>query len=165
MVKTYKYTIETSAAVFPRHLADMLTDKFFQNHLISVTDLQNDQHWQGLKQSATYQVQDEQEIEHMAENTPIEALRAALAQQRKYEAENWPFVDERNKPTGSGESITYHLASLYSWSPGYVLSLEPTARLERLEEIWRSFALAGDIIKRYEDATVALLKEREASNG
>jgi len=100
----------------------------------------------------------------MAENTPVEALRAALEQQRKYEAENWPFVDEKNKPTGSGESITYHLASLYDWSPGYVLTLPPEQRDERLKEIWRSFVIAGDIIKRYEDATVALLKEDQAES-
>src|SRR6266496_366278 len=92
-----------------------------------------------------------------------EQLREALAQQRKYERENWPFVDGENKPTGTGESITYHLASLYCWSPGYVLSLPAKERDERLQEIWRSFAIAGDIIKRYEDATVALLlKESEA---
>ena len=99
----------------------------------------------------------------------LEALREALEQQRKYEQENWPFVGEQNKPTGTGESITYHLASLYCWSPEYVLSLEPEARMERLKEIWRSFSIAGDIIKRYEDATVTLLKgdqaESEASNG
>lgn len=89
----------------------------------------------------------------------LDALRKALEQQRTYESENWPFVDEQNKPTGSGESITYHLASLYCWSPEYVLSLEPEARLERLKEIWRSFSIAGDILKRYEDATVALLQE------
>ena len=105
----------------------------------------------------------------MAENTPVEALRAALAQQRKYEQENWPFVDEHNKATGSGESITYHLASLYSWSPEYVLTLPEEQRNERLREVWKTFSIAGDIIKRYEDATVALLKEdqaeSEASNG
>lgn len=95
----------------------------------------------------------------MAENTHVEALRAALEQQRKYEQENWPFVGERNEPTGTGESITYHLASLYQWSPEYVLTLPEQERNERLKEIWRSFAIAGDIIKRYEDATVALLQE------
>lgn len=95
----------------------------------------------------------------------LDALRAALEQQRKYEAENWPFVvGEDNKPTGTGESITYHLASLYCWSPEYVLSLEPEARLERLKEIWSTFSIAGDIIKRYEDATTALLQaESEAA--
>src|SRR5438067_8040379 len=93
----------------------------------------------------------------MAENKHVEALRAALVQQRKYEQEHWPFVGEQNKPTGTGESITYHLASLYCWSPEYVLTLPPEQRDERLREIWRSFSIAGDIIKRYEDATVALL--------
>lgn len=97
----------------------------------------------------------------MAENTPVEALRAALSLQRKYEQENWPFVDEKNQPTSSGESITYHLAGLYCWSPEFVLGLEPAARLERLKEIWRTFSIAGDIIKRYEDATVAFLNEQE----
>jgi hypothetical protein len=92
-------------------------------------------------------------------NKHVEALREALAQQRKYEQENWPFVDEKNKPTGTGESITYHLASLYQWSPEYVLTLPPEQRDERLREVWRSFSIAGDIIKRYEDAAVALLKE------
>ncbi len=89
----------------------------------------------------------------------LQALREALAQQRKYEAENWPFVDDQNKPTGTGESITYHLASLYDWSPGYVLSLPPEQRDERLREIWKSFALAGDIISRYENAAQALIEE------
>src|SRR5947209_8633032 len=91
----------------------------------------------------------------------IEALRAALEQQRAYERENWPFVDEKNQSTGSGESITYHLASLYCWSPEYVLTLSPEQRDERLREVWRSFSIAGDILKRYEDATVALLKDEQ----
>jgi hypothetical protein len=94
-------------------------------------------------------------------NKHVEALRAALELQRTYERENWPFVDEKNKPTGSGESITYHLASLYCWSPGQVLSLEASERDRRLNEIWRSFSIAGDIIKRYEDATVALLEDQD----
>jgi hypothetical protein len=89
----------------------------------------------------------------------LQQLREALEQQRAYERENWPFVGEDNKPTGTGASITYHLASLYCWSPGYVLTLPPEERDERLQEVWRSFSLAGDIIHRYEDATVALLKE------
>ncbi len=97
----------------------------------------------------------------MTENKHIEALRQALAQQRKYEAENWPFVDEKNKPTGTGESITYHLASLYQWSPGYVLTLPPEQRDERLKEIWRSFSIAGDIIHRYESAAMALLEDED----
>jgi len=97
--------------------------------------------------------------EHMT--TQLEALQQALEQQRKYERENWPFVDGENKPTGTGESITYHLASLYCWSPEYVLTLEPEARLERLNEIWRTFSIAGDLIHRYEDATLALLQEQE----
>jgi hypothetical protein len=93
----------------------------------------------------------------------LDALQKALEQQRKYEAENWPFVDEKNKPTGIGESITYHLASLYQWSPEYVLTLPENQRNERLKEIWRSFVIAGDIIKRYEDAATALLQaESEA---
>src|SRR5579875_3687797 len=90
-------------------------------------------------------------------NEQIEALRKALEQQHTYERENWPFVGEDNKPTGSGESITYHLASLYCWSPEFVMSLDPHARIERLKEVWRSFSIAGDIIKRYEDAVTALL--------
>lgn len=97
-------------------------------------------------------------------NNQVAALQAAMAQQRKYERENWPFVDGKNKPTGTGESITYHLASLYSWSPEYVLTLEPAAQLERLKEIWRSFSIAGDIIKRYEDAAVALLEKDKAES-
>jgi hypothetical protein len=107
-----------------------------------------------------YILEHEKGLPHMTENK-LEALRAALAQQRKYEAENWPFVDGHNKPTGTGESITYHLASLYCWSPEYVLMLPEQERNERLKEIWRSFAIAGDIIKRYEDATVALLADAE----
>ena len=92
----------------------------------------------------------------------LQALREALEQQRKYEAENWPFVGENNQPTGTGESITYHLASLYCWSPEYVLlTLSREKLIERLEEVWKSFSIAGDIIKRYEDATVALLKESD----
>ena len=91
-------------------------------------------------------------------NKHVEALRAALEQQRKYERENWPFVGEKNQPTGTGESITYHLASLYQWSPEYVLTLPEQQRNERLKEVWRSFVIAGDIIKRYEDATTALLQ-------
>ncbi len=98
---------------------------------------------------------------HPFNHAAVEALRQALAQQRKYEAENWPFVDEKNKPTGTGESITYHLASLYCWSSEYVLTLPPEQRDERLREIWRTFALAGDIIQRYEDATVALLEDED----
>lgn len=93
-------------------------------------------------------------------NSPMQALRAALEQQRKYERENWPFVDEHNQPTGTGESITYHLASLYCWSPEYVLSLPPQERNERLKEIWRSFTIAADIIRQYEEATLALLEEK-----
>ena len=96
-------------------------------------------------------------------NKQVEALQAALEQQRTYEQENWPFVGEDNQPTGTGESITYQLASLYCWSPEYVLTLPSEARLERLQEIWRSFSIAGDIIKRYEDATVALLKDQAES--
>jgi len=87
----------------------------------------------------------------------LQQLHDALAQQRMYEAQNWPFVDENNTPTGTGESITYHLASLYCWSPGYVLSLPTEERDARLKEIWRSFSIAGNIIKRYEDAALALL--------
>ena len=90
----------------------------------------------------------------------LQQLREALEQQRKYERENWPFVGENNQPTGTGASITYHLASLYCWSPGYVMTLPPEERGPYLEEIWRSFAIAGDIIKRYETATEALLKEQ-----
>lgn len=92
----------------------------------------------------------------------LQPLREALAQQREYERENWPFVGEKNEPTGTGESITYHLASLWCMSPESVLALPPEQRMERLQEVWRSFALAGDIIKRYEDATVALLKQEDA---
>jgi hypothetical protein len=100
-------------------------------------------------------------VNTMAEfnHAAVEALRQALDQQRKYEAENWPFVGEDNKPTGSGESITYHLASLYQWSPEYVLTLPPEQRDERLREIWRSFMVAGDIIHRYESAATALLEQ------
>jgi hypothetical protein len=89
----------------------------------------------------------------------LQQLREALEQQRKYERENWPFVGENNEPTGTGASITYHLASLYCWSPGYVLTLPPEERDQRLQEIWRDFSIAGDIIKRYEDAAEALLKK------
>ncbi len=89
----------------------------------------------------------------------LQQLREALEQQRKYERENWPFLNEENKPTGTGASITYHLASLYCWSPGYLLTLEAQERDTYLQEIWRSFSIAGDIIKRYEDATEALLKQ------
>jgi len=97
-------------------------------------------------------------------NQQLQALQQALLQQRTYERENWPFVGEHNEPTGTGESITYHLASLYCWSPEYVLTLEPQARLERLNEIWRSFSIAGDIIKRYEEAATALLKENQVGS-
>lgn len=90
----------------------------------------------------------------------LEALQAALAQQRKYELENWPYENAGRAPV-IGESIPYHLASLACWSPEYVMSLEPAARMERLQEIWRSFTIAGDIIKRYEDATAALLEARK----
>jgi len=90
----------------------------------------------------------------------LQQLREALEQQRKYERENWPFVGENNQPTGTGASITYHLASLYCWSPDYVLQLPPKERDKRLNEIWLSFSIAGDIIKRYETAAEALLKEQ-----
>ena len=89
----------------------------------------------------------------------IQALRAALEQQRQYERENWPFEDSQ-----AGESITYHLASLYCWSPDFVLTLPHEQMLERLEEIWHSFSIAGDIIKRYEEATEALLKEQASEH-
>jgi hypothetical protein len=89
----------------------------------------------------------------------LQQLREALEQQRKYERENWPFVGENNEPTGTGASITYHLASLYCWSPGYVLTLPPEERDQRLQEIWRDFSIAGDIISRYEKAAEALLKQ------
>lgn len=91
----------------------------------------------------------------------LQGLQEALRQQRTYERENWPFVGEQNKPTGTGESITYHLASQYCWSPTFVLSLPEEERAERLEEIWKTFAIAGDIIKRYEDAATALLSEEK----
>ena len=71
----------------------------------------------------------------------LEALREALEQQRNYEAEN----------TG-GASIPSRLAS-YSCMPPELSSPE------RLREVWTLFSLAGDIIKRYEDATVALLQD------
>jgi hypothetical protein len=86
----------------------------------------------------------------------LQRLREALEQQRKYERENWPFVDDNDESTGTGESITYHLASLYCWSPGYVLSLPPERRDAMLQEVWRTFSIAGDIIHRYEEATEAL---------
>jgi len=89
----------------------------------------------------------------------LQQLREALEQQRKYERENWPFLNEENKPTGTGASITYHLASLYCWSPGCLMTLPAEERATYLQEIWRSFTIAGDIIRRYEDATVALLKQ------
>ena len=92
-----------------------------------------------------------------------EQLREALARQRQYERENWPFVDEQNKPTGSGESITYHIASLYCWSPGYVLTLPDEQKMARLEEIWKTLSLAGDIIKQYEEATTHLLEQENPS--
>lgn len=41
----------------------------------------------------------------------LEALKAALEQQRKYERENWPF-ENGEKPPVMGEDISYHLASL-----------------------------------------------------
>ena len=91
----------------------------------------------------------------------LEALKAALEQQRKYQTENWPFTGNEERPPVMGEDISYHLASLYCWPPAYVLSLPEAERDERLQEIWKSFALAGDIIKRYEDATVALLRQEE----
>jgi hypothetical protein len=99
----------------------------------------------------------------MTTKQPLDALRAALEQQRRYEAEHWPFVDEHNQPTGSGESITYHLASLYCWSPQYVVSLPLEQRDERLKEIWKSFGIAGSIIKAYEEATLALLNDQAES--
>lgn len=88
----------------------------------------------------------------------LQALRAALEQQRAYERENWPMESGK-----IGESITYHLAGLYCWSPGFVLTLPHEQMMERLEEVWRSFSIAGDIIKRYESATEAMLKEEEAT--
>jgi hypothetical protein len=86
----------------------------------------------------------------------LQALRDALELQRKYERENWPFEG------GTwGESITYHLAGLYQWSPGYVLHLSVEERDARLSEIWRSFSLAGDIIRGYEQAAEALLTDAQ----
>lgn len=101
-------------------------------------------------------------MKHVDSN--LQQLREALAQQRKIEAEHWPFVGENDEPTGTGESITYHLASLYQWSPDFVLSLPVEQRDERLNEIWISFMLAGDIIRRYEDATEVLLKSEQSSD-
>lgn len=92
-----------------------------------------------------------------------EQLRAALARQRQVERENWPFVDEKDKPTGTGESITYHIAGLYCWSPGYVLTLPGEQKTARLEEIWTTLSLAGDIIRQYEEATTKFL-EQEVSH-
>jgi len=83
----------------------------------------------------------------------LQNLREALEQQRTYERDSWPFEGGK-----IGESITYHLASLYCWPPQYVLSLPPEERDRRLHEIWRSFSIAGDIIKRYEIASVAVLE-------
>ena len=76
----------------------------------------------------------------------IDGLREALAQQRTFEKENWPFEGGT-----MGENISYHLAGLYCWSPEYVLTLPQERMRERLREVWRSFALAGSIIKRYEE--------------
>ncbi len=39
------------------------------------------------------------------------------------------------------------------------MTLPAEERATYLQEIWRSFTIAGDIIRRYEDATVALLQE------
>jgi hypothetical protein len=62
--KTYKYIIELSAPMFPRHLADSISMvEHLHRVLVSVTDMQRDDHWQGMKQSATYQVQDDEELE------------------------------------------------------------------------------------------------------
>jgi hypothetical protein len=79
-----------------------------------------------------------------------EALQAALNRQRKYELENWPFSGGT-----FGESITYHIASLYCWPPEYVLTLPESEKMERLHEVYKTLALAGDIIGRYEAAVKA----------
>lgn len=66
--KTFTYQIELSSPMYPRMIADILTGQGnFAHRLLSVTDQQRNDHWQGLKQSATYQVRDESEPEH----TPI----------------------------------------------------------------------------------------------
>jgi hypothetical protein len=80
----------------------------------------------------------------------LQPLRDALAQQRDYERKHV-----------NGDSITYHLASLYCLPPNWEYLVERFGGKDaqaRLEEIWKMFSMAGDIIKRYEDATVALLK-------
>ena len=70
--KTYKYVIELAAPAYPRHIADMLLMQgYFVNHLISVTDTQNDEHVYG----PTYQVQDndvpsERVLKHLEDETP-----------------------------------------------------------------------------------------------
>lgn len=51
---TYTYTLETTRPFFPRHIADMLTERNLSRALVSVTDCQNDSHVYG----ATYQVRE-----------------------------------------------------------------------------------------------------------
>ena len=90
------------------------------------------------------------------QNTAVDKLKAALDQQKKYERDSWPYDNDTQYPI-MGESITYHLASLYSWSPEQVLALPDNERIDRLREIWQSFSIAGDIIKRYEEAVTELI--------
>lgn len=66
--KTFKYTIELTEPIYPRHLADYMTmQPMFARQLVSVQDMQRADHWyadNNRAQSDTYLVardEDEQE--------------------------------------------------------------------------------------------------------
>jgi hypothetical protein len=78
----------------------------------------------------------------------IPKLQEALDIQRKYEKEQV-----------QGDSLTYRLAGLHGWSPSFILdTMNREDALKRFDQIWTLFSIAGDIINRYEDATIELLK-------
>ncbi len=59
--KTFNYQIELNQPMYPRFIADCMTlQGNFNGRLLSVTDLQRDDHYHG----ARYQVRDESEPEH-----------------------------------------------------------------------------------------------------
>lgn len=72
MAKTYKYTIELTEPIYPRHLADcMQMQGNLARTLLSVTDLQRDDHVYG----ATYIAQEPQDVRDRRIMKAAQALR------------------------------------------------------------------------------------------
>lgn len=76
MAKTYKYVVELSEPMYPRHLADcMQMQGNLARTLLSVTDLQRDDHVYG----ATYVAQEPQDVRDRRIMKAAQALRVGAA--------------------------------------------------------------------------------------